>query len=395
MITRTYTDVTAETVDDILAEIKLDGGTADRQTEADGTETIVATYDDIDPPPIAPSEFPWMPVARGELGVHEGLNSARITEYFTATDAGPQPDSVPWCSAFVNFCMQQCAQTRTRSARARSWLNWGRETAEFVPGCVVVLPRGNDPSAGHVGFFVGFDPAGNVRLLGGNQRDSVSVSTFPNAKDNALGKRILTSLASGATQPPAAGQDNVKELLNQAMTQHGINDNELRAGIAAIAGGESGMVPRSEIGWSHTDPARTKQFFGALSGKSLDEIRALAADDQAFFSTVYANRLGNGDIASGDGFRYRGRGIFQLTGRANYRKYGGMLRPPIDLETNPELANDPKVAVEVAVVYMLDRYPGNGGFPAMKAAVGNSIGPPDANKDQLFAEYRLSHEFNA
>ena len=59
------------------------------------------------------------------------------------------------------------------------------------------------------------------------------------------------------------------------------------------------------------------------------------------------------------------------------------------------MANDLQVAVDVAVVYMLDRYPGEGGFPAMKAAVGNSIGPPDANKDQLFAEYEASGEFNA
>ena len=126
-----------------------------------------------------------------------------------------------------------------------------------------------------------------------------------------------------------------------------------------------------------------------------DEIRTLAADEQAFFDTVYAGKIGNGDVASGDGFRYRGRGLFQLTGRANYRKYGAMLRPPVDLEANPDLANDLKTAVEVAVVYMLDRFHGQGGFAAMKAAVGNSIGPPDANKDQLFAEYQASGEFNA
>jgi uncharacterized protein (TIGR02594 family) len=340
---------------------------------------------------MATSEFPWMLIAKGELGIHEGINSERIGQYFDATELGEKPDSVPWCSAFVNFCMEQSGQPRTRSALARSWLNWGVEADDWIPGCVVVLPRGSNPSSGHVGFFSGFDPAGNVRLLGGNQRDSVSVQSFPEANNNFLGRRLLEDI-----DPPPADDDqdgDVKSLLIDAMNRHGINDNALRAGIAAIAGGESGMVPHSEIGWGHSDPANARQFFRALRNMSDDEIRALAADDQAFFNTVYANRLGNGDVASGDGFRYRGRGIFQLTGRENYRKYGGKLNPPVDLEGNPDLANDVKVAVEVAVVYMLDRFHG-GDFAAMKAAVGNSIGPPDANKDQLFAEYRASGEFN-
>ena len=397
MITRTYTDVTADTVDDVLAEIRLDGGTADRfPPHADGTETIIARFEDRDPAPVETSEFPWMPIARGELGIHEGVNAARISEYFRSTALGDQPDSVPWCSAFVNFCMEKSGQPRTRSALARSWLNWGKEADDFVPGCVIVLSRGAPPS-GHVGFFAGFDEAGNIRLLGGNQGDSVSVSSVRkgNVAATVLGKRILPNLVPPPQPEPGSEPADVKALLNQAMTDHGISDNELREGIAAIAGGESGMAPHSEIGYGRTDPARTRRIFRSSLGAMPDEqILALAADNERFFNTVYAGKLGNGDFASGDGFRYRGRGIFQLTGRDNYRKYGGMLRPPVDLETNPELANDPKIAVEVAVVYMLDRYPGDGGFPAMKAAVGNSIGPPDANKDQLFAEYRASHEFD-
>lgn len=76
---------------------------------------------------------------------------------------------------------------------------------------------------------------------------------------------------------------------------------------------------------------------------------AFARKPESIANYVYANRLGNGTELSGDGWRFRGRGIFQLTGRDNYRKYGQLIG--IDLEGQPELAEDPTVAVRVAVMY--------------------------------------------
>lgn len=56
---------------------------------------------------------------------------------------------------------------------------------------------------------------------------------------------------------------------------------------------------------------------------------------------IYANRMGNGDDASGDGWKYRGRGDLQITGKANYQALQNWLNQdndnPIDLINNPDL----------------------------------------------------------
>lgn len=62
---------------------------------------------------------------------------------------------------------------------------------------------------------------------------------------------------------------------------------------------------------------------------------------------------GLGNTQPGDGGKYVGRGYIQLTGRANYARYGQMIGQ--DLLSNPTLLNDPAVAAEVSVKYLLDR----------------------------------------
>jgi putative chitinase len=45
---------------------------------------------------------------------------------------------------------------------------------------------------------------------------------------------------------------------------------------------------------------------------------------------VYGNRMGNGDEASGDGYRFRGRGLIQLTGRENYTRFAESIEMPVN-----------------------------------------------------------------
>ena len=100
----------------------------------------------------------------------------------------PQDDKVPWCSAFINHVCWLLRLPRSKSLRARSWLNVGYaiELHEAKPGFdVVILRRGEMPqpgpevikAPGHVGFFAGYS-VGGIELLGGNQGDTVKVSRY-------------------------------------------------------------------------------------------------------------------------------------------------------------------------------------------------------------------------
>jgi len=61
---------------------------------------------------------------------------------------------------------------------------------------------------------------------------------------------------------------------------------------------------------------------------------------------VYADRLGNGDPASGDGYTFRDRGLLQITGKGTYSRFGQQLGIP--LAATPDLAFDPGHALALA-----------------------------------------------
>jgi putative chitinase len=99
---------------------------------------------------------------------------------------------------------------------------------------------------------------------------------------------------------------------------------------------------------NYRNPERLDMVFSAVKGT--DDAKALIArGPEAIANRVYANRLGNGDEASGDGWRYRGSGYKQLTGRSNYRAIGAMVK--MDIEGKPELAREPAAAARIAFAF--------------------------------------------
>jgi putative chitinase len=114
--------------------------------------------------------------------------------------------------------------------------------------------------------------------------------------------------------------------------------------IFVETGGFASMVENL----NYKNAARLDALFSAVRG--IEDARALIRrGPEAIANRVYANRLGNGDEASGDGWRYRGSGYKQLTGRSNYRDIGGIIN--LDLEGNPELAREPQTAARIGFAF--------------------------------------------
>jgi len=75
-------------------------------------------------------------------------------------------------------------------------------------------------------------------------------------------------------------------------------------------------------------------IFGKYFPGNLEE--SYARQPEKIANRVYADRMGNGNEASGDGWKYRGRGALQLTGKANYEAFSKYLNKP-EIITTPDL----------------------------------------------------------
>lgn len=125
----------------------------------------------------------WLLVAEEELGIKEvegqKKHNPRILAYHATTNLGATDDETAWCSGFVNWAMLAAGHEGTGRANARSWMDWGQGLSEPAHGCITVLWRvSRGDWRGHVGFLVGIERE-QVYLLGGNQKNSVSIQPYP------------------------------------------------------------------------------------------------------------------------------------------------------------------------------------------------------------------------
>jgi putative chitinase len=116
-----------------------------------------------------------------------------------------------------------------------------------------------------------------------------------------------------------------------------------------VVEGLSKYLPASMEEYGINTNLRIAHFLAQLAHES-DHFRTL---EEYASGSAYEGRKDLGNIRRGDGRRYKGRGPIQLTGRANYEKYGNILG--YDLIENPELAETPEVGVKIACEYWKEK----------------------------------------
>jgi putative chitinase len=137
---------------------------------------------------------------------------------------------------------------------------------------------------------------------------------------------MLTPEQLGVIMPglPSAKRDRFMPFLQEAMREFAIETPARAAAFLAQLAHESGQLRFMEELWGPT-----------------------SAQTRYEPVTTLATTLGN--TQPGDGKRFKGRGPIQITGRANYRRYGALLA--VDLETEPQLAAKPELAFRIAGLF--------------------------------------------
>jgi|GEM_PF-173588 len=210
---------------------------------------------------------------------------------------------------------------------------------------------------------------------GEKQKGSASEAT-----KNAVYPQIITIGMLDAVNPSGKGKIGVNATalpyLNRNANHFNMTDKREIAYFLSQISAESGLQPIAENLNYRVSAMRDKFGYQALrmcKKKLCKKIRVrrdklwtqtshYAHHPQALGNYVYADRMGNGDEASGDGYRYRGRGFLQITGKNLYRRMQDYHHQefPDDINNllnNPDLVADRnhyEYAVETAFVYWFD-----------------------------------------
>ena len=120
--------------------------------------------------------------------------------------------------------------------------------------------------------------------------------------------------------------DSFVQPLNDAMSKYAIDTRLRKVHFLAQIGHESGGLNFTMENLNYSADGLMKIFPKYFNTESA---ASHAKNPQMIANRVYSNRMGNGDVASNEGWMYRGRGLIQLTGKANYSLYSIALKKTV------------------------------------------------------------------
>jgi putative chitinase len=180
--------------------------------------------------------------------------------------------------------------------------------------------------------------------------------------------------------PRCSDPDGWVDAMNEVFPKYEINTNRRVAAFLAQCGHESGGWRTFSENLNYSAKA-LDAVFGKYFKRAGRDAEEYARQPEKIANVVYANRMDNGDTASGDGWRYRGRGPIQLTGKHNYAKFSDDM--DVDAVNDPDMVSEDKeVALMSAIWYWnsnkLNRYADSGDIKTLTKRInGGYIGLED------------------
>lgn len=184
--------------------------------------------------------------------------------------------------------------------------------------------------------------------------------------------------------------DQWHHALCEILPEYEINTPQRVAAFIAQCAHESGGFRALKENLNYRAESLVKVFPKYF--KTLEEAKQYEKQPEKIANKIYGNRMGNGDEASGDGFRYCGRGLIQLTGKDNYSWFAASLEMP--LEEVPEYLASFEGAVQSACWFWetnnLNQWADTGDILTLTKRInGGTIGLEDRKKHYAHALHVL------
>ena len=147
-------------------------------------------------------------------------------------------------------------------------------------------------------------------------------------------------------------KSNIRFIVKR-MIEKGITNPITQSAILAVVSKESAFVPQSETSYRNTENSRIRKIFWPRVEQFNDEeLTTLKSNDEAFFNAVYG--LEKYGQTANEGYKYRGRGLNQITFKGNYKKMGNLIG--IDLVNNPDRLNELSIATDCLINFFMNSF---------------------------------------
>jgi putative chitinase len=188
------------------------------------------------------------------------------------------------------------------------------------------------------------------------------------------------------------GPDDWYESMYEALPQYGITTIPRVAAFIAQCAHESGGFSTLEENLNYKAATLTKIWPQRYPAGIAEQY---AGKPELIANKSYGGRMGNGTESSGDGWKYRGRGLLQLTGKDNYGSCSKFMFQDDTLLENPDILLDSYYAIHSACWFWhknnLNQYADSGDFVTMTKKInGGTIGLEDRKKHYAHAVEVLS-----